>query len=200
MNHNYSTHSQIAKLVGKNETVLDAGCNIGYLGKYSDKTNIFYGFDYSSEFVKKTKKSYKEAIVYDLNSNKPLPWKRKFSVIVFADVLEHLHNPREVLIYFKNHYLQKDGRIIISLPNVANWKIRLDLLMGKFEYQESGILDKTHLHLYTFQTATQLIESCDLHIDKIIGGASIFGPIIKLIPILRPLLSTGIIFESKPRC
>lgn len=198
MKHTYSTHSQIALLVGKNETVLDAGCNIGFLGKYSDKSNVIYGFDYSHKFVQRSKKIYQDAIVYDGNSLESLPWKRRFSVIVFADILEHLHDPEKSLTFFVDKYLQKDGRIIISLPNVANWKVRLDLLFGRFEYQNSGILDKTHLHLYTFQTATKMIQDCGLRITKIAAGASVFGPLLKVVPFLRPLLSTGIIFECRP--
>jgi 2-polyprenyl-3-methyl-5-hydroxy-6-metoxy-1,4-benzoquinol methylase len=142
----YSTHNLISEAIGRNNKVLDVGCNdgyIGYIGQIADKSNIFYGLDYLPLSIKKAKKIYQDASVYDLNNLKPLPWKTKFSFIVFADVLEHVLDPTEVLLFFVNKYLDKDGKVIISLPNIANWQVRLKLLFGQFNYTETGILDKT---------------------------------------------------------
>jgi hypothetical protein len=38
---------------------------------------------------------------------------------------------------------------LISVPNVANLWVRLNLLFGRFEYQDRGILDRSHLRFYT---------------------------------------------------
>jgi hypothetical protein len=55
--------------------------------------------------------------------------------------------------------LKPNGRLIVSLPNVANISVRLALLFGQFNYMERGILDRTHLHFYTRKTARALLES-----------------------------------------
>lgn len=80
----------------------------------------------------------------------------KFDVITFADVLEHLRDPNQALTRAKD-YLKEDGFIIISLPNVANWRVRLSLLLGKFNYTKTGILDESHLRFYNLETAKNLI-------------------------------------------
>lgn len=193
----YSTHSIIKKQIGKNNHVLDIGCNDGYIGKISHKSNVFYGLEYSEESVNKAKKYYKDVIKYDLNNLKKLDWKEKFDVLIFADVLEHVLYPEEVLDFFVESYLKKDGKVIISLPNIANWQIRLNLLFGKFEYTETGIMDRTHLHLYTFKTANDLIMKSKLKVIGVYGGASFFGKFIKYLPFMKPLLSTNIIYVSK---
>lgn len=190
----YSTHSIIVNNIGSKQNVLDIGCNDGYIGKHSDSSNTFYGLDYLQESVDKAKEVYKDAMLYDLNNLKELPWNKKFDTLIFADVLEHVLYPDQVLDFFINNYLKKEGKVIISLPNIANWQIRLNLFFGKFDYTETGIMDKTHLHFYTFKTAKELIESQNLSIKNIYGGATFFGKIIRKAPFLKGLLSTNIIY------
>jgi hypothetical protein len=50
------------------------------------------------------------------------------------------------------------GLIVVALPNMANITVRLKLLFGKFDYQERGIMDKTHLRWFTRRTARKLLE------------------------------------------
>lgn len=195
----YSTHNIIRENIGDNKAVLDIGCNEGYLGRVCAKTNIFYGLDYYQENIDKATTFYKDARVYDLNDLKELPWKQKFNVIVFADVLEHILFPEQVLKFFVDHYLKENGQVIISLPNIANWQVRLNLLFGKFDYTDTGIMDKTHLHLYTFRTARRLVLKNNLEITNEFGGASFFGPIIKMFPVLNSLLATNIITTARKR-
>jgi 2-polyprenyl-3-methyl-5-hydroxy-6-metoxy-1,4-benzoquinol methylase len=189
----YSTHNIIKSNIGAKKIVLDVGCNNGYIGKYSDKSNQFYGLDYLEDSVKKARENYKDAIVYDLNKLEQLPWNIKFDVLIFADVLEHVLFPEEVLNYFVKNYLREGGKVIISLPNVANWQVRLNLLFGKFDYTETGIMDKTHLHFYTYKSARKLILAGNLKIVREFGGASLFGSVIRILPSLRSFLATNVI-------
>jgi methionine biosynthesis protein MetW len=71
-----------------------------------------------------------------------------FDVIIFADVLEHLADPGEMLLLAKRG-LAPGGAIIVSVPNVAHWFVRWDLLRGRFDYRETGIMDATHLRWFT---------------------------------------------------
>lgn len=80
----------------------------------------------------------------------------QYDLIVMADVLEHLMNPEYVLSKAKT-YLKTGGALIVSLPNVANIYVRLNVLLGRFPYHSKGILDRTHLHFYTLRTAENLL-------------------------------------------
>jgi len=193
----HSTHNIIQEMIGENKKVLDVGCNNGYMAQISNRSNRFYGIDYSREVIKKAEKYCVDVSVYDLNHLQKLPWNIKFNVIIFADVLEHVLYPDRVLLYFTKKYLKKNGRIIISLPNIANWQIRLNLLLGRFNYLETGILDKTHLHFYTFKTAKEFVIENGLKILRVESGSSTFGPIIKFFPFLKSLLTTSIILENE---
>jgi SAM-dependent methyltransferase len=49
------------------------------------------------------------------------------------------------------------GVLVVSLPNVANWWVRLQLLSGRFDYRPAGILDHTHLRFFTRRSAERLL-------------------------------------------
>jgi len=52
----------------------------------------------------------------------------------------------------------------MSFGNRGFWSIRLNLLFGNFDYQEKGILDKTHLRLFTIESAQGLIRNRGLKV------------------------------------
>ena len=96
-----------------------------------------------------------------------------FDAIVFADVLEHLVDPAEVLSVAAP-LLRSGGRIVASVPNVAHWSVRMDLLRGQFDYREIGIMDATHLRWFTRKTLTRLFESIGFRIESFQGSAGLW--------------------------
>ncbi|HEU5162185.1 MAG TPA: class I SAM-dependent methyltransferase [Thermoanaerobaculia bacterium] len=102
---------------------------------------------------------YDRVVIADLEQIENLPG--PLDAVLLADVLEHLRAPEELLSLAAKR-LAPGGRIFISIPNVANLAIRLQLLLGRFEYQDRGILDRTHVRFYTRKTARRLIESAGL--------------------------------------
>jgi len=78
-----------------------------------------------------------------------------YDAVLFGDVLEHLRNPHAVLEKVRN-VLNPGGKIVLSLPNIANIFVRVNLLVGRFNYNHVGILDEGHLRFFTIKTAKQL--------------------------------------------
>lgn len=160
----YEINEAVLRNMPDGAVVLDAGCGSGIIGKYLK--NKIYGLDYDRGAVKAAGKYLHKAAFFDLEEGKRIPFSKKFGVILFNGVLEHLKDPAAVVKRFKK-YLAPNGIFIMSLPNVACWTVRLRLLFGDFTYTETGILDKTHLHLYTLKTAREFIEKgCGLEIIK----------------------------------
>ena len=142
----FSVHTQILNSVRSQSKVLDIGCAEGYVSKeIASKGCEVVGIEIDMDAAEKAGKYCKEVIVGDVESielnNKYINY---FDYIILADVLEHLSNPLKILNKFKE-YLKDDGYLILSLPNVANWRIRFRLLMGNFDYGKNGILDEGHL-------------------------------------------------------
>lgn len=88
----------------------------------------------------------------------------KYDFILFADVLEHLHEPEEILGRCKE-FLKEDGAIIISVPNIANNNIILSLLHDEFNYTPTGLLDDTHIKFFTYTSLCQLADRLGLGIS-----------------------------------
>ena len=89
-----------------------------------------------------------------------------FDYIIFGDVLEHLRNPLEAIKYCKT-LLKKEGCIIASIPNVMHISVVAGLLQGNFTYTEVGLLDKTHIHLFTFNEIVRMFETGSYEIEKL---------------------------------
>jgi glycosyltransferase involved in cell wall biosynthesis len=86
-----------------------------------------------------------------------------FTRILMLDTLAHTAVPEQIL-HEAREMLAPNGRLVVSLPNVANITVRLALLFGRFEYADRGIPDRTHLRFYTPGTARRLVESAGFEI------------------------------------
>ena len=91
---------------------------------------------------------------------------RRFNVVLFGDVLEHLKNPRLVLKKVRP-LLRRDGYVVASIPNIAHGSARLHLLKGRFQYGETGLLDSTHLRFYTFDAIEELFADSGYAIAEV---------------------------------
>lgn len=99
---------------------------------------------------------------------------KKYQYIIFADVLEHLRNPKTVLERCKE-FLTDDGRILVSIPNIAHNSIIIELLKGNFEYQPVGLLDQTHVHFFTHKSFEKMMQECGICICQAVPVYSRVG-------------------------
>jgi len=185
----------------KNLDVLDVGCGFATTSQYIEREgNRVTGIESSAEAVEIARTRVSEVIHADLQ-NHPLEG-RRFDVIIFADVLEHLAWPIGVLRSYLD-LLKDGGRVIVSLPNVGLWSVRLNLLLGRFRYEETGVLDRTHLRFFTRRTAREMIESTGLEVIRRTYNPGLVRP---FVPLAKKLLGGGSddahdpssLLESKP--
>jgi SAM-dependent methyltransferase len=89
-----------------------------------------------------------------------------FDLILLADVLEHLFEPKSVLETLKK-YLKEDGKIIISMPNIRYYSALYKIVFkGDFKYEESGIFDYTHVRFYCRKNIQELLETAGYKVLK----------------------------------
>ena len=182
----HSSIQKIANIIPKRCKVLDVACCTGYLARVlKEKECEVVGIELDESAGNVARKFCKDVIIANVEAIDSLPYpKEYFDVIVFADILEHLRRPDLALRKFKP-YLKRTGLCIVSLPNIARIEIRLSLLLGKFDYTEIGILDKTHLRFFTFKTAKQLIFNEGYAIKKVeYSGLASKNRILRFLPTL----------------
>ena len=91
-----------------------------------------------------------------------------FDTIIFADVLEHFVDPSCILGQIKSK-LSQHGEIIASIPNVRHWSVLRDLLEGRWDYVDAGILDRTHLRFFTKSSLVEMFKTAGFCLEKIQG-------------------------------
>ena len=156
----HSSHDYAVRMTGCAQSVLDLGCGEGHIAALlRENGNSITGVDsLESAGESDALEAYFSA---DLNEGLGTVIGglrgRRFSRVLLLDILEHLRDPG-LLLRDCHHVLDEDGRVIVSVPNIANITIRLALLFGRFNYTERGILDRTHLRFFTRRTARQFLE------------------------------------------
>jgi SAM-dependent methyltransferase len=106
-----------------------------------------------------------EVHALDVASDAPPPG--PFDAVVFADVLEHLPAPHQILRRWLPLVCGPRTLVVASLPNVANVAVRLGLLFGQFEYAQRGILDRDHLRFYTRRSARRMLEDAGIVVEQV---------------------------------
>lgn len=164
----FGVHQKIISYVGTGKNVLEAGCASGYLAREFQKNGCWVtGIEIDLTAARKAKKYCQEVIAGDIENPKTIAQlqNRRFEVILLADVLEHLRNPESILKQLVK-YLEDDGQMIISVPNIGFLTVRLRLLLGQFDYSDWGIMDRTHLHFFTKDSISTLVKNSGLEIEK----------------------------------
>ncbi len=149
--------------------VLELGCAMGSTLNRIKRLwphSAVHGIEYVNEVARVG--GYISDIIQGDVENMVIPYSLKqFDYIICADVLEHLRNPLGALKRFIP-YLKDDGRFIISLPNIRHFGVLMMLILdGRFDYQDDGILDSTHLKFFTKDTAIEMIEDAGLLVETI---------------------------------
>jgi SAM-dependent methyltransferase len=146
--------------------VLEIGSATGYATRYmTEKLRCTVSCIEKSESMAALGKQYaRKMIVADLETDN---WEMelgddRFDYIMFADVLEHLQNPADVLRRMKP-FLKSGGYIITSIPNIGHASIIIGLRNGIFDYREKGLLDNTHIHFMTRKSIHSIFQSNGLY-------------------------------------
>lgn len=165
----WSSHSRISAIIESlpaHSKVLDVGTASGMLARRSKNKSLqFFGVEAVKEWADMASPFYKELWVCTLD-DAPEEALKGYDAIVLGDVLEHMAAPDSALKKLVS--LQTSGCVfIISVPNIANLWVRLNLLMGRFDYAERGIMDRTHLRFFTRKTIRDLVNDAGLEILSI---------------------------------
>ncbi|MGC9964453.1 MAG: methyltransferase domain-containing protein [Syntrophobacteraceae bacterium] len=153
-----SSGARIYRIITPGTYVLDVGCSTGFLGRALNEKNCrCIGIEIDHEAAEIAKTHYEKVMVGDVLSVLGELENEQFDFIVLADILEHLSRPDELLIRL-DHFLAKDGELLISLPNITHISVACELLKGRFHYRDTGLLDLTHLRFFDRSSALELLQ------------------------------------------
>ena len=147
------------------QRILEIGCGQGRLGeayKARQTKAHYFGVELMPEEAKEAQTVLDGVYCADIEQNTSLPKdflksEEKFDVLVFGDVLEHLRDPWKVLADLR-HVVTPEGVCVACIPNVGHWSLVRQLLSGRWDYAESGLLDRTHVRFFTLETAIEMFQ------------------------------------------
>jgi 2-polyprenyl-3-methyl-5-hydroxy-6-metoxy-1,4-benzoquinol methylase len=160
--------ARVVRLVGSNRSVLEIGAGPGSITKILTSVSNckVTALDIDFESIEKLKPYCERAYQADLNDSS---WPNilendgKFDVLVAADVLEHVYEPLAVLKAM-NAFLNQNGFMVISLPHAGHSVVHACLFDEDFEYNDFGLLDRTHIRFFGIKNIQKLFQDAGMKI------------------------------------
>ena len=162
-------------LVPSDSRVLELGCSTGYFTEHLvKKCATVVAVDCDPPSIKACQDRGIPAFQFDLSSgdiDSFLADQAPFDAVIVMDVLEHLARPQDLLARL-HRLMDRRGRLIVTGPNVAYWHTRWELMRGRWNYTEAGIMDETHLRWFTRATWRKLLEESgfDVVVDQVVDS------------------------------
>jgi 2-polyprenyl-3-methyl-5-hydroxy-6-metoxy-1,4-benzoquinol methylase len=167
-NPNHSA-SKIIALLEPRQEVLEVGCASGSQTRFLKETLAcrVTGIEID-KLAAEDARPYCENLIIGNIENLDLSMKlgdKRFDVITFADVLEHLYEPTEALKKVRP-FIKEGGYLIASIPNIAHAAVCWELAHGRFDYQKYGLLDNTHIRFFTKKNVAKLFGDAGYRITS----------------------------------
>lgn len=166
------TASRTLKLVGTNKKVLELGCSVGTQSEilHNNLGCEVTGVEINPVAAKKAEPYCKNVVIANLDK---IDFKSEFEaqyfdVVLCADVLEHLYDPIAMLNQVK-FVIRPGGCVVASIPNTAYIGLIYEMMHGKFDYRDKGLLDDTHIRFFTKKTIFKTFSEAGLlvtHLDR----------------------------------
>jgi len=143
--------------------VVEVGCSTGALARAYLRINPacrYIGVEIDRDYADAARKICAEVVVGDVEQMPAERFESLFACdcVIFGDILEHLRDPWDVLRRIRP-LLRDGGRVVACIPNAQHWSVQARLACGLFRYEDSGLLDRTHLRWFTRITALELLQT-----------------------------------------
>jgi 2-polyprenyl-3-methyl-5-hydroxy-6-metoxy-1,4-benzoquinol methylase len=160
--------------------VIEVGCSSGALAKAYRELNPsceYIGTEIDSDYAAVARQHCQKVIVGNIEQmlDEIHATQGAFDCWVFGDVLEHLYDPWRVLRRIAKDLLNPGGSVVVCIPNVQYWRMQLAVNMGDFRYQDSGMMDRTHIRWFSRVTIIEMFEQAGLQVASV-GGRILDEP------------------------
>ena len=183
-----SSHTMALDAVPPGSRVVDIGCGPGFFDEQLVRKGCrVTGVD---QFPPARPDAFEKFLLWDEKGPFPDVDLRQCDYVLLLDIIEHLKHPEAFLGRLREAARSLDGRpkFVVTSGNVVFFVVRLQALLGNFNYGKRGILDLTHTRLYTFASLQRLFEQCNFSVERVTGIPAPFPLALGLNAVSRALL------------
>jgi 2-polyprenyl-3-methyl-5-hydroxy-6-metoxy-1,4-benzoquinol methylase len=171
------TEQEVLRLTEPGDRIFEGGLSTGYMARqFVAAGRHVDGAEIDPKAAEVAGRVCDRVWVGDLQQVDPADLNGPYDLLLFADTLEHLADPVAVLIRLRSQ-VKPNAPLVVSIPNIANWTMRLRLLFGRFRYTERGLLDRTHLRFYTKRTAVEMLGEAGFDVEQVVAAVPV--PLVK---------------------
>jgi 2-polyprenyl-3-methyl-5-hydroxy-6-metoxy-1,4-benzoquinol methylase len=149
------------------KAILEFGCGEGALAqalKARQKCRVV-GIELDRHAAAMAKKRMDDVYCGDAREIVSLIHER-FDWIIGGDIIEHLDEPWSFLAELRR-ISAPGGRLLLSIPNIANASIIADLLRGRFDYVYMGLTCVGHLRFFTRRSIEEMLTIAGWSVESI---------------------------------
>lgn len=153
--------------------VVEIGCMQGALAQAYRARNPqaqYVGVDIDPDYAKAAAAHCHQALAADIEKLEEPAFAALFpsDCWVFGDCLEHLRDPWRIVRDIRER-IDANGCLLACVPNAQHWSLQMRLATGQFRYEDSGLLDRTHLRWFTRVTLLEMFTQAGWRIEHAIS-------------------------------
>ena len=150
--------------------IVEVGCMQGALARMvrqRSPSTEYIGIDIDPDYARVAAAHCTEAFACDIEKIEPARWDALFpsDCWIFGDCLEHLRDPWLLLRRIRTA-IDPDGTLLACVPNAQHWSVQWRLASGNFRYEDSGLLDRTHIRWFTRMTLVEMFQGAGWRIEQ----------------------------------
>ena len=171
--HEIANATLLAQIPRDASKIIEFGCSSGALAREYKAINPdchYVGVEIDNRYAQMASRYCDQVLVADLDAvgDDFFSQHTGYDCWIFGDVLEHLRDPWLMLERVRR-VISEDGCVVACIPNAQHWSVISRLLLGDFHYEESGLLDRTHLRWFTRKTMSEMFQRTGYRVDTCVG-------------------------------
>lgn len=186
VNLRYRKIREYIKEQGKGKKILDVGCADGLLLEPLIPAFDVYGIEIAEHLCNTAREKGLNVLLADLEQGIPFE-SETFDIVVAAEIIEHIADT-DFFLSECNRVLKKNGKLILSVPNINNIFSPFFMLFFDYPPTSSSRYRSTHVRDFTLSTLKVALQNNSFMIEKT-RGVVFYAPFIKGMLVLRGFLA-----------